>query len=60
MSEHNTNLTSSLHRTGVIQPMQLGMDGKMTEMTQEDLHKLAHNPLLQPDEVTNSGSEDEA
>lgn len=52
-----TNLT--LHRTGVIQPMQLGMDGKMTEMTQEDLHKLAHNPLLQPDEVANSGSEDE-
>lgn len=56
---HMLTTTSSLHRTGVIQPMQLSMDGKMTEMTQEDLHKLAHNPLLQPDEFPNSGSEDE-
>lgn len=47
-------------RTSVIQPMQLGMDGKMREMTPEDLCKLTHNPLLQPDDPTNSGSKDEA
>lgn len=44
----------------MIQPMQLGMDGKMREMTPEDLHKLTHNPLFQPEEPINSDSEDEA
>ncbi|XP_072242641.1 chaperone Ric-8A [Leuresthes tenuis] len=54
------NMFDKLSRTNVIQPMQLGMDGKMREMTPEDLHKLAHNPLLQSEEPANSGSEDEA
>ncbi|XP_029992083.1 chaperone Ric-8A isoform X2 [Sphaeramia orbicularis] len=49
-----------LSRTNLIQPMQLGLDGKMREVTPEDLHKLTHNPLLQPQEPQNSDSEDEA
>ena len=40
--------------------MQLRSDGKMSEMTTEDMNKLAHNPIVQPDENANSGSEDEA
>ncbi|KAM9351589.1 chaperone Ric-8A [Symphorus nematophorus] len=48
-----------LSRTSVIQPMQLGMDGKMREMTPEDMCNLAHNPLLQPQEPANSDSENE-
>lgn len=40
--------------------MQLGMDGKMKEMTPEDMSKLAHNPVLQPEEPVNSDSEGEA
>ncbi|XP_070763210.1 chaperone Ric-8A [Enoplosus armatus] len=55
------NMFDKLSRTNLIQPMQLGMDGKMREMTPEDLHKLAHNPLFQPEEPpANSDSEDEA
>ncbi|XP_038563030.1 synembryn-A isoform X1 [Micropterus salmoides] len=54
------NMFDKLSRTNVIQPMQLGMDGKMREMTPEDLHKLTHNPLFQPEEPINSDSEDEA
>uniref|UniRef100_A0A8C2WY54 Synembryn n=1 Tax=Cyclopterus lumpus TaxID=8103 RepID=A0A8C2WY54_CYCLU len=49
-----------LSRTNLIQPMQLGMDGKMSEISPEDLHKLAHNPLFQPEEPANSDSEEEA
>ncbi|XP_037624433.1 synembryn-A [Sebastes umbrosus] len=50
-----------LSRTNLIQPMQLGMDGKMSEIPPEDLHKLAHNPSFQPEqEPRNSDSEDEA
>lgn len=40
--------------------MQLSMDGKMREMTPEDLRKLAHNPLFRSEEPANSDSEDEA
>ena len=40
--------------------MQLGMDGKMREIPPEDLQKLAHNPLFQPEEPARSDSEDEA
>ncbi|XP_051239177.1 synembryn-A [Dicentrarchus labrax] len=54
------NMFDKLSRTNVIQPMQLGMDGKMREMTPKDLHKLAHNPLFQPEEPANSDSENEA
>ncbi|XP_044049134.1 synembryn-A isoform X2 [Siniperca chuatsi] len=54
------DMFDKLSRTNVIQPMQLGMDGKMREMTPEDLHKLDHNPLFQPEEPANSDSEDEA
>lgn len=46
-------------RTSVIQPMQLGTDGKMRAMKGEDLHNLAQNPALQPQTSANSGSEDE-
>ncbi|XP_059192068.1 synembryn-A [Centropristis striata] len=53
-------LFDKLSRTNVIQPMQLGMDGKMREIAPEDMHKLAHNPLFQPEERPHSDSEDEA
>lgn len=48
-----------LSRNRLIQPMQLGMDGTMTEMTTEDLHKLANKPLLQSEDPPNLDSEDE-
>ncbi|XP_041852316.1 synembryn-A isoform X2 [Melanotaenia boesemani] len=48
-----------LSRNNIIQPMQLSLDGRMREMTPEDLHKLSHNPLSQSDEPANSGDEDE-
>ncbi|XP_033491111.1 chaperone Ric-8A isoform X1 [Epinephelus lanceolatus] len=54
------NMFDKLSRTNLIQPMQLGMDGKMREIAPEDLHKLAHNPLFQPEEPAHSDSEDEA
>ncbi|XP_068595686.1 synembryn-A [Brachionichthys hirsutus] len=54
------NMLDKLSRTGVIQPMQLGMDGKMRAMTSKNLQKLSHNPLLQEEEQTNSDNEDEA
>lgn len=40
----------------MIQPMQLGTDGKMRAMKGEDLHNLAQDPAVQP---ANSGSEDD-
>ncbi|KAE8296848.1 Synembryn-A Protein Ric-8A [Larimichthys crocea] len=49
-----------LSRCGVIQPMQLSMDGRMKEMTPEDLNKPSHNPVRRSEEPDNSGSEDEA
>lgn len=49
-----------LSRSSIIQPMQLDMDGNMKQMTEEDLQKLATNPVLQPREPEHSGSEDEA
>ncbi|XP_062277119.1 synembryn-A [Scomber scombrus] len=48
-----------LSRTNLIQPMQLGMDGRMREITADDLQKLTHNPLFRPEEPRNS-DEDEA
>ncbi|XP_029951757.1 chaperone Ric-8A [Salarias fasciatus] len=54
------SMFDKLSRTNVIQPMQLGMDGKMREMTPEDLHKLTHNPLFQSEEPARSDSEEEA
>ncbi|KAM8751771.1 chaperone Ric-8A [Acanthopagrus schlegelii] len=54
------DMFDKLSRTSLIQPMQLGMDGKMREMTPEDLRKLTHNPLLPPGEPPCSDSEDEA
>ncbi|KAI3371789.1 hypothetical protein L3Q82_024344 [Scortum barcoo] len=54
------NMFDKLSRTNMIQPMQLSMDGKIREMTPQDMRKLAHNPLLQPEEPANSDSEDEA
>ncbi|XP_041651730.1 synembryn-A [Cheilinus undulatus] len=49
-----------LSRTNLIQPMQLGMDGTMREMTSCDLHNLTNNPVLQPEEPTESDHEEEA
>ncbi|XP_073328501.1 chaperone Ric-8A [Pagrus major] len=54
------DMFDKLSRTSLIQPMQLGMDGKMREMTPEDLRKLTHNPLFPPGEPPRSDSEDEA
>ncbi|KAL4005298.1 hypothetical protein ACER0C_005011 [Sarotherodon galilaeus] len=53
------NMFDKLSRNRLIQPMQLGMDGTMTEMTTEDLHKLANKPLLQSEDPPNLDSEDE-
>lgn len=50
----------SFCRTSMIQPMQLGTDGKMRVMKGEDLHNLAQSPTSQPQVSVNSGSEDEA
>ncbi|TKS74030.1 Synembryn-A Protein [Collichthys lucidus] len=49
-----------LSRYGVIQPMQLSMDGRMEQMTPENLNKPSHNPVRRSEEPANSGSEDEA
>ncbi|CAN9498989.1 unnamed protein product [Ophioblennius macclurei] len=54
------SMFDKLSRTNVIQPMQLGMDGKMREMTPDDLHKITHNPLFQSEEPARSDSEEEA
>uniref|UniRef100_A0A3Q3EG20 Synembryn n=1 Tax=Labrus bergylta TaxID=56723 RepID=A0A3Q3EG20_9LABR len=54
------HMFDKLSRTNLIQPMQLGMDGKLRAMTQGDLHNHSHNPVFQPEEPTNSGSEDES
>ncbi|XP_069575713.1 synembryn-A [Brachyistius frenatus] len=54
------SMFDKLSRTNLIQPMQLGMDGKMREMTPDDLHKLTHNPLFQSEEAADPDSEDEA
>ncbi|XP_027889794.1 chaperone Ric-8A isoform X2 [Xiphophorus couchianus] len=53
------NMFDRLSRINLIQPMQLNSDGKMTEMTTEDLNKLATNPLLQSQEPSDPDSEDE-
>uniref|UniRef100_A0A667WKA4 Synembryn n=1 Tax=Myripristis murdjan TaxID=586833 RepID=A0A667WKA4_9TELE len=54
------NMFDKLSRNNVIQPMQLGMDGKMREINPEDLHKLTHNPAAQPENPPQPDSEDEA
>lgn len=43
----------------MIQPMQLGTDGKMRVMKGEDLHNVAQSPAPQPP-ASESASEDEA
>ncbi|XP_047452788.1 synembryn-A isoform X2 [Mugil cephalus] len=54
------NMFDRLSRTNMIQPMQLGVDGTMREISPEDLHKLTHNPLFQSEEPPNSDNENEA
>ncbi|XP_056138247.1 synembryn-A [Lampris incognitus] len=51
------NMFDKLSRNNVIQPMQLGRDGKMREMNAKDLNKQIHNPVLHTDETD---SEEEA
>uniref|UniRef100_A0A3Q4GX51 Synembryn n=1 Tax=Neolamprologus brichardi TaxID=32507 RepID=A0A3Q4GX51_NEOBR len=53
------HMFDKLSRNHLIQPMQLGMDGTMTEMTTEDLHKVTNKPLLQSEDPPNLDSEDE-
>ncbi|XP_029379169.1 chaperone Ric-8A isoform X2 [Echeneis naucrates] len=53
------NMFEKLSRNNVFQPMQLCMDGKMREMTAEDMHRVVHNPFLKPEEPANSDSENE-
>ncbi|XP_075998347.1 chaperone Ric-8A [Genypterus blacodes] len=53
------NMFDKLSRTSLIQPMQLGMDGRMREMNSEDFNKLTHNPLHQPEDPGSSSSGDE-
>ncbi|XP_061577570.1 synembryn-A isoform X2 [Cololabis saira] len=48
-----------LSRSSVIQPMQLGMDGTMREMTSKELLKPSHNPVVQPEQGANSDSGEE-
>ncbi|KAM3608897.1 uncharacterized protein V6R79_006487 [Siganus canaliculatus] len=54
------NMFDKLSRGSVIQPMQLGLDGKMREMTSEDMCNLTHNCFIQPEEQGDSDSEEEA
>ncbi|XP_036001245.1 synembryn-A isoform X1 [Fundulus heteroclitus] len=54
------NMFDRLSRTNFIQPMQLGSDGKMREMTREDLNKLATKPLFQSEELADPDSDDES
>lgn len=44
----------------MIQPMQLGTDGKMRVMKGEDLHNVAPSAAPQPPPSAESASEDEA
>ncbi|CAL1595162.1 unnamed protein product [Knipowitschia caucasica] len=53
------NMFDKLSRCNVIQPMQLDMDGNMTELTLENLQNMAKNPLRQPENEDNS-DEDES
>ncbi|KAM7413822.1 hypothetical protein PAMA_018895 [Pampus argenteus] len=53
------HMFDKLSRTNLIQPMQLGMDGRMREITPDDLNKLTHNPLFRPEDPANS-DDDEA
>ncbi|MEQ2192710.1 Synembryn-A [Xenoophorus captivus] len=53
------NMFDRLSRTNLIQPMQLDSDGKMREMTTEDLNKMVTNPLFQSEEPADPNSEDE-
>uniref|UniRef100_UPI003AAB7546 chaperone Ric-8A n=1 Tax=Centroberyx gerrardi TaxID=166262 RepID=UPI003AAB7546 len=54
------NMFDKLSRNNLIQPMQLSMDGKLREINPEDLCKLVHNPVVQPQNPPRSDSEDEA
>ncbi|KAM4553091.1 chaperone Ric-8A isoform 2-T2 [Fundulus diaphanus] len=54
------NMFDRLSRTNFIQPMQLSSDGKMRELTREDLNKLATNPLFQSEEPADPDSDDES
>ncbi|XP_047246764.1 synembryn-A isoform X2 [Girardinichthys multiradiatus] len=53
------NMFDRLSRTNLIQPMQLDSDGKMREMTTDDLNKMVTNPLFQSEEPADPNSEDE-
>ncbi|XP_034541815.1 synembryn-A [Notolabrus celidotus] len=54
------SMFDKLSRNNLIQPMQLSMDGKMREVTPDDLENLVKNPVFQPEGPHNSESEDEA
>ncbi|KAM4619196.1 chaperone Ric-8A [Polymixia lowei] len=54
------HMFDKLSRHNVIEPMQLSSDGKLREINQEDLQKLVHNPILQPEDPPGSDNEEEA
>ncbi|XP_030222360.1 chaperone Ric-8A isoform X2 [Gadus morhua] len=42
------SMFDKLSRNNIIQPMQLGGDGRITELNQDDMQRLVHNPHVQP------------
>ncbi|CAL8263279.1 unnamed protein product [Merluccius merluccius] len=53
------SMFDKLSRNNIIQPMQLGMDGRIRELNQEDLHRLVHNPLVQTQASPHGSDSDE-
>uniref|UniRef100_A0A1A7XUD8 Synembryn n=1 Tax=Iconisemion striatum TaxID=60296 RepID=A0A1A7XUD8_9TELE len=53
------NMFDKLSRTNVIRPMQLCMDGKMREMSKNNLDKQSHNSLFQSEEPADPDSEED-
>ncbi|KAM3842677.1 LOW QUALITY PROTEIN: chaperone Ric-8A [Diretmus argenteus] len=54
------DMFDKLSRNNVIQPMQLGLDGRMREINPEDMCKLVHNPVFHPENPPNEDDEEEA
>lgn len=45
-------VTIPLIRNNLIKPMQLSVDGKMREMTMEELQNMSHNPVIPAEELS--------
>ncbi|XP_008309308.1 chaperone Ric-8A isoform X2 [Cynoglossus semilaevis] len=46
------NMFDKLSRNNLIKPMQLSVDGKMREMTMEELQNMSHNPVIPAEELS--------